>query len=257
MAGYVKMWHPKGVQASLELAGSPAEAFAAVEAAFAAGWLANMPGLEPGEDVEPVGGCLKAEQKNKKDGTITPVVYLYSPKAALEYQIFKHYLNTREDALAFEAASGLTLSKMPLYEGDGAPKKPNRLIQTPPREFEVVLGKNPNYDAEEAARLRAQGKSYITPSKLFVRWGKSVAAPPKPAQPQTIEAVMAAIAEYADLSHKSGHEIHDTILNHFDPQKLVSGGIEALQEHQLQQALANLRKKISEYKNADTGGIAF
>lgn len=176
--GWMKLWHPRGVQVSLPVAGDYAGMFAAVDAAFAAGWLADAPGLEAGEEVEEISHCVKSIHVNK-DGTESPMIDLYAAKDALKYSVLRVYLDTVEQMRAFEAASGIRFHDMPKYEGVGKLERGNRqtakFFSAAPRPFKVVYAANPAYSEEDAKKTKEAGQVYKVAARKFVRWGEPAA----------------------------------------------------------------------------------
>src|SRR5688572_26104246 len=118
----MKLFHPAGVLCSLPIEGDTLQgfnygvAFQSVQAALAAGFTVNAPGLEAGEKREEVGYVLRREKENQ-DKSVTPIIDLYSPHDAVKFKILSVYLNKDEDVSAFEAASGVRLDKLKNFPG--------------------------------------------------------------------------------------------------------------------------------------------
>lgn len=180
--GVVYLYHPSGVKVALPVKPSdvPGDAVTWAKAMLSdvsgmleAGWLADAPGVEAGEQVEEVGYVVR--QEFEKDGEVTPVILLYSTNDRLEYSFLKKYLNNPADIAAFEAASGMQLNRLPLYQGQDKPKRGaskaiDRIIVKAPKPFKVVLKKNPQYSEEERKAALDAGKTYTKPARAFVRW---------------------------------------------------------------------------------------
>lgn len=183
--GYADFYHPTGVKARLPLAGSAAQAFAAVSEALAAGWLVQMPGLEAGEQFEEIGYCVRKEKDS--NGEITPVIDCYSTNDGYTHSFITVYLNTDDQVKDFERASGLTLKHMPLYEGrDKIQRGENRRLDEKVKKctpFRLVWKANPKYDPKEAEAAKVGGKMYTVPKKRFVRFEGAVPGKAAVAQP--------------------------------------------------------------------------
>ena len=165
--GSMKLFHPRGVQVTLPVLfdGDYRNSFAAVGAALDAGFLAEAPGLEQGEERDEIAWVLRAV--HEKDGEVTPVIVLYSFNEGFSWPILKVYLNKQADIEAFEYASKLRLDKLPVYVGNdrpqrGAKKATDHFIVKVPKRFGVVFKRNPRHDDTDAGKMK--------PARLFVRW---------------------------------------------------------------------------------------
>lgn len=174
--GWVKVYHPTGLQVTLPI---PATELITTEAAklmlmnvsnlIGAGWLVNAPGLEDGERADDI-GCVVRRVKANDDGTETPVIDLYPPRA--NFRILGVYLNDEGAVRAFEQAAGLTLVDLPLYKGDnsierGKGPKTDKYVISLPRSMKVVFKANPKWEGDEDKKH---------PKRLFVRWGVPASA---------------------------------------------------------------------------------
>jgi hypothetical protein len=177
LSSWSRLWHPRGVQVTLPLSPDPANGFAAalnqVSAALDAGWLAQAPGLEEGEQKDMVSGIARGI--HEKEGRCTPYVLLYSASAHLIHPILKCYLDTKDQIEAFEYAAKFKLDKIPLYDGTDKPARDNsqrakRNIVTLQRHFGVVFKPNPKYDEAARAAVVARGDIYKVAKDVFVRW---------------------------------------------------------------------------------------
>jgi hypothetical protein len=189
VCGWTKLFHPRGPLVTLPLPADPAAALAAVTAALDAGFLAQAPGLEEGEEKEQIGWVLKSVHSN--EGRETPFVLLYSANEALTWSILKVYLNTDQDAAAFEHASRMKLADLPEYVGQDKPQRSangrtDKFIIPAPRPFGVVFRKNPKHDATEAGKMK--------PARLFVRWA-DVAPAAQEGQADPNETIVASAVE--------------------------------------------------------------
>jgi hypothetical protein len=145
-------------------------AFQSVSALLEAGWLVAMPGLESSERIEEIRHVVRRVKVNE-DSTETPVVDLYPDRA--NFRVLGVYLNTPQDLYMFEAACGVHLSALPLYEGDNAIErgkgpKTDKYVTALGRTARVVLKQNPRWEGDEDKKH---------PKRLFVRW-MDVQAPP-------------------------------------------------------------------------------
>lgn len=168
------MWTPDGTKINFTINldaeftdAHVAVASAAYTALKAAGLLPREPGLEDGEQSEPIACIVRRE--HYKDGKATPVLDLYSDSPQYRLHRFMvYYLNTPDDIAAFEAASGLVLAQMPLYdseaplERDKNPNKDAQYTRRPMHPLTVVYKINP------AAKTETDGKR--PKLRLFVRW---------------------------------------------------------------------------------------
>lgn len=138
---------------------------------------ANAP-KEEGEQAEDIGHVVR-RVKGNDDGSETPVIDLYPERA--KFRILGVYLNTPQDVAAFEAAAGLRLADLPLYEGDnsierGKGPKTDKYVVSLSRPARVAIKPNPRYEGPE-------DKTH--PKRLFVRW--LPAGAPEPAAPRSPE----------------------------------------------------------------------
>lgn len=189
--GWVKLYHPSGVLVTLPVTASPLDYAALlrnVGGMLAAGFLPSAPGTEPGEHKEEVGYVVR-RTKEGRHGPV-PVLDLYPAHEATKFAALTVYLDTPEDAAAFERASGMRAEVIPEYIGDnkierGKNPKTDRLVVKAPRPFGVIWRDNPRYDEAEAEATRAKGAVYGVPKRKFVRWADAAPAAAIPAaQPE-------------------------------------------------------------------------
>jgi hypothetical protein len=109
----------------------------------AAGITPNAPGLEQGQEKEPIGAVMKRQKPS--DGT--PIIDFY-PQWKGAFGKFKYasmYLDTADEIAEFEAQSGLKLNDIPLYDAQQpyqrTADKPHRCEIKVKRSFEIVREK--------------------------------------------------------------------------------------------------------------------
>lgn len=91
------------------------------------GFMVNVAGAEPGEEVETV-THVALRMKTNDDGTQTPHVAFYLDNEALEWRWAHVYLNNDNDVQDFEDATGLKLASLPVYPADNHPaRKPDKM----------------------------------------------------------------------------------------------------------------------------------
>lgn len=117
--GRVWVWHPTGVRIELPLPAAPIEAFAYVSECLAAGFLVSAPNNE-GLDKLEVSYVIRGQVTN--DGVTKDRMYLYADWGKPEYgSQMVLYMNTPEDAAAFEAASHIRISDLKVVRGKAGP----------------------------------------------------------------------------------------------------------------------------------------
>jgi hypothetical protein len=119
--------------------------------------------LEDGEHVEEIGFVVR-RSKGNTDGTETPVVDLYPARG--NFRLLAKYLNAKVDVRAFEASCGVTLTAIPLYEGDnsierGKNPKMDKYVVALKHPVKIVWKLNPRYEGENDKK---------NSKRLFVRW---------------------------------------------------------------------------------------
>ncbi len=120
ITGWTRLYHPAGVQVTIPIplekpisAETAQSALTSVSSLLDAGWLVDAPGLEEGEQKQEV---VSVSRRESKDNTPIIAFYLAHPKTVKKF--LHHYLNSQEDVLAFEAATGLRLAAIPLWPGE-------------------------------------------------------------------------------------------------------------------------------------------
>lgn len=168
--GWVKLYHPSGALVTLPVSDPPPDyqqLFEAVTQAAEAGFLVTAPGLEEGEQRFDCSAVV-ARTKQNQDGTETVVLDLY--EGDFQYRSLVVYLNDDEAERAFELASGMSLTNLPVYPA-GTPiergknaRLDSQYVVAPPRPFGVVCKANPKYNPDEKDITKRK------PKRLFVRW---------------------------------------------------------------------------------------
>jgi len=167
----VSLYHPTGAKVSVPLAvgiemtlENASLIMRSIDNLIDAGFTVNLPGLEDGEMFEQIAFVVHREKAND-DGTVTPIVDLYSQAGT--FRQLGMYLNSPDDVAAFEQACGVSLLKLPLYEGS-APiergknsnldKKYLTLLAAAPK---VIYKLNPKWEGENDKKHS---------KRMFVRW---------------------------------------------------------------------------------------
>jgi hypothetical protein len=175
--GWVKLFHPSSAQVTIPLSlDQPilvAEAqalMASVTSLLQAGFTVDVPGLEEGEHVEEIGFVVRRSKANA-DGTETPVVDIYPSRG--NFRLLGKYLNNEADIQTFEAACGVRLNSLPLYEGDnsierGKGLKMDKYVVALKHPVKAIWKLNPKYEGENDKK---------NSKRLFVRWADLPAVP--------------------------------------------------------------------------------
>lgn len=186
ITGWTRLYHPAGVQVTipipLEKPISPETAqfaLTSVSSLLDAGWLVEAPGLEEGEQKQEV---VSVSRRESKDSTPIVAFYLAHPKTLKKF--LHAYLNTQEDVMAFEAATGLRLNAIPCWPGERDIDKDHReagkYIVSLPHPIHIVWAINPKWQQWSAEGGKATGA--IEPHKrILVRYDIAQAPAPKPA----------------------------------------------------------------------------
>lgn len=161
-SGWVKMWHPKGVQVSLPIPALmlPSEMIGYINGCFEAGFLAQAAGLEAGEERETFFHVVR--------GVINETTHIDLYRDQDQFRFLGVYLNRPEDEAAFELASGLKIKNLREFIGPGhiergKDKRLDAMVVTAPKPFGAVWKANPKHDSDTE-----EGKK--KPKRLFVRW---------------------------------------------------------------------------------------
>ncbi len=181
--GWVKLYHPSGAQITvpldLNVQVSPDQAatlLGSVSSLIGAGLSVFAPGLEEGEQYEQIGWAVRREKEDTEGPT--PVIDLYPING--KFRFLAVYLNNADDVKAFEAATGLSVTKMPLYEATntierGVKAALDKYVVQLRSPTKIVWKANPRYDPEEKDVTKKK------PRRLFVRWADLA---PKSDQPE-------------------------------------------------------------------------
>lgn len=147
----------------------PAEINRKLDEFLSAGFTAAPPlaeGLLPGEERGEVTHVVRRSQQND-DGTITPIIDMYVGRLAFRWSFV--YLDSAQEIAEFEAAAGLHLAQMPVYNGDIAlerGKKPaieQTYVIPVPKPFKVIRNKDMN---ENKRLVRYDGSPSVQPSAI-------------------------------------------------------------------------------------------
>jgi hypothetical protein len=131
----------------------------------------TAPGLEQGEEKHEIFSIVKRNKKNK-DNSITPVLDLYEKDA--KWKCYTHYLNTSDDILDFEFASGERVADIRALPASAAPQygtSPDTdafffFIRKP---FEFITVGNQEYK-ENLAKAATQENPYMVRKRVFSRY---------------------------------------------------------------------------------------
>jgi hypothetical protein len=191
LCGWIKLWHPKGVLVTLPVPCPQSEglvdylyAFGAVNSAFAAGFLAQAPGLEEGELKEDVGWIVKAFTKEGKTKLL-----LYAANDKLTWSFLVAYMDTDQQVAEFEYASKIKLDSLPDYIGQDKPQRgANKMVEKffvqAPRPFTAIYKNNPKYREAPAGE---DSRSILEKTKHhFVRWADQKPTANEPSEPVTL-----------------------------------------------------------------------
>jgi hypothetical protein len=170
--GWVRLYHPSAAQVTIPLhldnPISETDArtlLASVANLITAGFAVDAPGLEDGEHIEEIGFIVRRSKANT-DGSETPVVDLYPLHG--NFRLLGKYMNNEADLNEFEAACGVQLSYMSLYEGDntierGKNPKMEKYVVPLKRPVKVIWKMNPRYEGENDKK---------NSKRLFIRWAE-------------------------------------------------------------------------------------
>jgi hypothetical protein len=176
--GWVKVYHPSGLQVTLPVpadgktvsAETAAAMLASVNNFLGAGWLVNLPGLEEGETKETVTHLVRRAKAND-DGSETPLLDIY---AGGNFRVVSVYLNDDDAVHEFVQAFGIALNALPVFDGT-APIERGKNPKHDASYVKAVTGAavvwklNPRYEGE-------QDKKHA--KRMFVRWEKTTSPSP-------------------------------------------------------------------------------
>lgn len=206
----VSLYHPSGAKVSIPLSIdemlTPAHGITllnSVDNLIMAGFTVNLPGLEDGENFEQIGFVVRREKVND-DSTTTPVVDVYPVTG--NFRTVGLYLNTQDDISAFEGATGVKVSEMPVYDGNpierGKNPRADKNVVALKSPAKLVWKINPKWEGENDKKHS---------KRQFVRW-EGVRASAEPVrQAMTIEQARtiktAKGSELGSLSEKQLHQL--------------------------------------------------
>jgi len=180
VTGWTKLFHPAGAQVSLPvplelLSADQARAmFNSVAALIEAGFTVTAPGLEEGELAEEVNAV---SLRNAKDNT--PIIDFYSANTKLLKKFMHLYLNNEQDVADFEAATGLHLAGLTVYDGSLAiardDNKAGKYIAPLSHPIKLIWKLSPKWEEWKATG----GEGQEPHKRLLVRYesGKPVVKP--------------------------------------------------------------------------------
>jgi len=171
VTGWTKLFHPAGAQVSLPVPLEPLSAeqaramFNSVAALIDAGFTVTAPGLEDGELAEEVNAV---SLRNAKDNT--PIVDFYSANTKLLKKFMHVYMNGEQEVADFEAATGLHLAGLTVYDGSLAiardDNKAGKYISPLPRPIKLVWKLSPKWEEWKATG----GEGQEPHKRLLVRY---------------------------------------------------------------------------------------
>lgn len=184
---------------------------AAIETMKRNGFTINAPGANEGEIVREVGYVCRRAKIND-DGSETPLIDLYpdtdNPKVV--YKTFSLYLNTDEDVAAFEAATGVRLESLPLYDSNTALKRDDRksdkyVVALTRKPVRVALTHNPLYNPDETDVNKKK------PQFRFARWLDTSPNAPSQREPGKNEPSSGASASHWTTSDIAKQKVSDAL----------------------------------------------
>lgn len=148
------------------------QAKAITDKLIADGFTTTEPGLEAGEQKEPIGWIAR---RAKADGT--PILDLYLDNEKWVNRLVMCYLDDDESIKAFESATGLRIDDIPLYNGDRLERgteKAKPFIVRVAKPTQAVIKDNPHYNPTETDIKKKK------PARLFIRWVSEAETTPVP-----------------------------------------------------------------------------
>ena len=239
--GWVKLYHPCGSQVTLPVPVPEqltvdervAAALMMVTAYLNTGFLVSAPGLEDGEQKKEVAFVSRRAGKDE-----TPIVAFYVDHPKVFKKSLHVYLNKAEDVEAFEAATGLKLLDIPLWEGerdiDRDHKSAARYILPIPRPISLIYEVSEKWNRWIAENGKAAGE--IEPHKLLlVRYEAAQPA----TKPGTGPLTMPVIRKYADGTdaNPAAFAIYDAYLAQRKAAPLSADGLKAWYSNPANKAL--------------------
>lgn len=219
--GWVKLFHSSGAQVTIPLSlDNPITSEQAtalnqsVTTLIAAGLSVSPESLELGEQIIDISAVVR-RSKTEGDGSDTPVLDLYFPRG--NFRWVSKYVNSPDDIAAFEAATGLKLSALPVFDGNPIelgkkPKVDERFVIHMKAPAKLVWKPNQRYEGPEDKK---------NPKRLFVRWAsqaptngnsKPTAAPKNDTEAETKAEVPDQLAQAYSVVIPTGIKIPEPLI---------------------------------------------
>lgn len=204
--GWIKLYHPSGAQVSLPLpvlsrltTQQALDVLGSVSEYINVGFLVNAPDLEDGELIEEVNAVARSEAKDE-----TPIIDFYSSNMKLLKKFMHVYLNTEQDVAAFEDATGLKLSALPVYDGALAiardDNKARKYIVSLPRSLKLVWKLSPKWEEWKAAG----GEGNEPHKRMLARYETGLPAVKGEPAPSPVSTALAVTRSYLDGTQVNG-----------------------------------------------------
>jgi len=202
VTGWIKLYHPSGAQVTLPVpmlarvsTEQALDLLGSVSEYLNAGFLVNSPGLEDGELAEEVNAVARREAKDE-----TPIIDFYSSNTKLLKKFMHVYMNAEQDVTAFEDATGIQVSALPVYEGALAiardDNKARKYIVNLPRPLRLVWKLSPRWEEWKASG----GEGNEPHKRMLVRYEAGALAPAS----SPVSTALAATRSYLDGTHVNG-----------------------------------------------------
>lgn len=202
VTGWIKLYHPSGAQVTLPVpmlarvsTEQALDLLGSVSEYLNAGFLVNVPGLEDGELIEEVNAVARREAKDE-----TPIIDFYSSNTKLLKKFMHVYMNAEQDVTAFEDATGIQVSALPVYEGALAiardDNKARKYIVNLPRPLRLIWKLSPKWEEWKASG----GEGNEPHKRMLVRYETGVPAP----TPSPVSTALPATRSYLDGTHVTG-----------------------------------------------------
>ena len=202
VTGWIKLYHPSGAQVTLPVpmlarvsTEQALDLLGSVSEYLNAGFLVNAPGLGDGELAEEVNAVARREAKDE-----TPIIDFYSSNTKLLKKFMHVYMNAEQDVTAFEDATGIQVSALPVYEGALAiardDNKARKYIVNLPRPLRLVWKLSPKWEEWKASG----GEGNEPHKRMLVRYEAGALAPAS----SPVSTALAATRSYLDGTHVNG-----------------------------------------------------
>jgi hypothetical protein len=202
VTGWIKLYHPSGAQVTLPVpmlarvsTEQALDLLGSVSEYLNAGFLVNAPGLEDGELAEDVNAVARREAKDE-----TPIIDFYSSNTKLLKKFMHVYMNAEQDVTAFEDATGIQVSALPVYEGALAiardDNKARKYIVNLPRPLRLVWKLSPKWEEWKASG----GEGNEPHKRMLVRYETGAPAP----APSQVSTALTVTRSYLDGTHVNG-----------------------------------------------------